>query len=80
MKIAPKLLDFTSLNHHCQGFISISLLTTLAPVAALKDFLIVQYALVVEVVGNPFVEVEAPVNEGMSHISHFLAVSVLVRE
>lgn len=58
-------MHFTSLVHHGHDIGRKPCLPLLAPVAALEDFFIGEVARVQEVVRHPFVEVEAPVCEGV---------------
>lgn len=74
MKVAPKLLDLASLNHHPKGFIGEFRLPPLAPATSLEDFAVVQDPFELEVACNPFVEMETPVYESMRHGGHVLTV------
>lgn len=65
MKITPQFMHFTSLVHHGHDIGCKPCLPLLAPVATLEDFFFREVARVHEVISDPFVEVEAPVCEGV---------------
>ena len=75
MEIAPKFLNLASLSHHLQGFVCEFGFPALTPVTAIKNIFVAQYTLAIEVIHDPFIEVEALVDEGVGHRSHFSAVS-----
>lgn len=78
MKIAPQLLHLARLIHHCDDLSRIPRLALLAPVAAFDDFVVGEVGLVGEVVSDPFVEVEAPVGEGVGHCCADFAGSITI--
>lgn len=75
MKIAPKVLHLPGAIQHPNNLISIPSLLLDAPPAAFEELVVVQDSLVVEVVDDPFVEVVAPVGEGVCEGCFFFAVS-----
>lgn len=75
MEITPELINLTSFDHPVDDIDCIPGLSLLAHVVAPKDFCVVHVALAHEVVNHPFVEVVAPVCEGVSELGLVLAVS-----
>lgn len=65
MKITPQLLHCTRLIHHCHDIGRMPRLALLAPVIAFESLFVGEVAHVGEVIRNPFVEMEAPVREGV---------------
>lgn len=78
MKIAPQLLHLARLIHHRDNLGTIPRLALLAPVATFENFVVGEVGLVGEVVCDPFVEVEAPVGEGVGHCCADFAGSITV--
>lgn len=75
VEIPPQFLDFAAFDHHVDHLVRVLCLPLLAPVAALEDPGIGEDTLTREVIDDPLVEVESPVDERMGHRGFGFAVS-----
>lgn len=67
VEIPPQFLDFATFDHHVDNLVRVFGLLLLAPVAALEDPGVGEDALTGEIVDDPLVEVESPVDECVGH-------------
>lgn len=75
MEVTPESLDLATFDHAVDDLVGILGLSFRAPVAAFDYFVIGKNALSLQVVDDPFVEVEAPVDKGVCHCGSRFAVS-----
>lgn len=74
VEVAPQLLDLVCLDHAVDGCVCILHLALLAHVIPLDDLVSVHMTLTLEVADDPFVEVEAPMGQGVSELSFGFAL------
>lgn len=79
MEITPKLLDFTGIDHLVKNLICISSLLFHTQIIAAQDLVVFHVSHTLEMVNDPFVEVEPPVCQGVSELSSSLALSIVKR-
>lgn len=75
VEVTPEFLDLAGFDHIAECFPGKFGIASLTPVAAFEDFFVRHVSRAFEVVDDPFVQVESPVGECMSHCGSVLAVS-----
>lgn len=75
MEVTPESFDFASLDHAVDNLVGVLGLPFHTPVASLDDLFVGEYALPLKIADDPFVEVEAPVDEGVRHRGSGFTVS-----
>lgn len=76
MEVPPKLIDFTSSSHAIENIICISRLPLDAQIISSQDLVVIHVTRTLKEVDDPFIEMVAPVGEGVSELGSRFALSV----
>ena len=76
VEVPPKLIDFTSSSHAIENIICISRLPLDAQIISSQDLVVIHVTRTLKEVDDPFIEMVAPVGEGVSKLGSRLALSV----
>lgn len=76
MEVTPKLIDFTTSSHAVKDIICISRLPLDAHIISSEDLVIIHVARTVEEVDDPFIQMVAPMGEGVGELGSRLALSI----
>lgn len=76
VEVPPKIIDFTSPSHAIKNIVCISRPLLDAQIISSEDLVIIHVARTIEEVDDPFIEMVAPVGEGVGELGSRLALSV----
>ena len=76
MEVSPKPIDLTTRSHAVENIVCSSCPPLDAHIISSEDFIGFHVAGTIEIVDNPFIEMVAPVREGVGELSSRLTLSV----